>query len=126
MYCLSLKELNNKLNKIDKNSFILIRLNISTRKIEHENFSKKDSKEALKRYSLYEQTLSENPNIIVALLSTDAIGGLQEAYPNYFADSEMFLQYINIIEATVQLIIIKKRLNQIISNQDVKNTSEIV
>ena len=126
LYCLSLKELNNKLNKIDKNSFILIRLNISTRKIEHENFSKKDSKEALKRYSLYEQTLSENPNIIVALLSTDAIGGLQEAYPNYFADSEMFLQYINIIEATVQLIIIKKRLNQIISNQDVKNTSEIV
>ena len=62
----------------------------------------------------------------MALLSTDAIGGLQEAYPNYFVDSEMFLQYINIIEATVQLIIIKKRLNQIISNQDVKNTSEIV
>lgn len=113
LYCLSLKELNQKLSKSDKNSFILIRLNIAARKLEHENFSKKESKEALERYSLYEQTLSQNPNIIVALLSTDAIGGLQEAYPNYFADSEMFLKYINIIEATVQLIMIKKHLNHI-------------
>lgn len=114
-YCLSLKELNTKLNKIDKNSFILIRLDIKTRKIEHENFPKKDSKEALERYSLYEQTLSKNPNIIVALLSTDAIGGLQEAYPNYFADSEMFLKYINIIEATAQLIIIRRHITNITS-----------
>lgn len=122
-YCLSLTELNMKLNKTDKNSFILIRLNIATRKIEHEKFSKKESKEALKFYSLYEQTLSKNPNIIVALLSTDAIGGLQEAYPNYFADSEMFIQYINIIEAAVQIILIKKQLNQLVSAQ-AKNISE--
>lgn len=122
-YCLSLTELNMKLNKTDKNSFILIRLNIATRKIEHEKFSKKESKEALKLYSLYEQTLSKNPNIIVALLSTDAIGGLQEAYPNYFADSEMFIQYINIIEASVQIILIKKKLNQLVSAQ-AKNISE--
>lgn len=124
-YCLSLTELNMKLNKTDKNSFILIRLNIATRKIEHEKFSKKESKEALKLYSLYEQTLSKNPNIIVALLSTDAIGGLQEAYPNYFADSEMFIQYINIIEAAVQIILIKKQLNQLVSAQ-AKNISETV
>lgn len=127
LYCLSLKELNQKLSKSDKNSFILIRLNIAARKLEHENFSKKESKEALERYSLYEQTLSQNPNIIVALLSTDAIGGLQEAYPNYFADSEMFLKYINIIEATVQLIMIKKHLNHISSQyQSVKDQPEIV
>ncbi|BFM36828.1 MULTISPECIES: RelA/SpoT domain-containing protein [Acinetobacter] len=127
LYCLSLKELNQKLSKSDKNSFILIRLNIAARKLEHENFSKKESKEALERYSLYEQTLSQNPNIIVALLSTDAIGGLQEAYPNYFADSEMFLKYINIIEATVQLIMIKKHLNHISSqSQSVKDQPEIV
>lgn len=127
LYCLSLKELNQKLSKSDKNSFILIRLNIAARKLEHENFSKKESKEALERYSLYEQTLSQNPNIIVALLSTDAIGGLQEAYPNYFADSEMFLKYINIIEATVQLIMIKKHLNHISSqSRSVKDQPEIV
>ena len=127
LYCLSLKELNQKLSKSDKNSFILIQLNIAARKLEHENFSKKESKEALERYSLYEQTLSQNPNIIVALLSTDAIGGLQEAYPNYFADSEMFLKYINIIEATVQLIMIKKHLNHISSqSQSVKDQPEIV
>lgn len=125
LYCLSLRELNTKLNKIDKNSFILIRLNISKGKIEHEHFPKKDSKKALERYSLYEQTLSKNPNIIVALLSTDALGGLQEAYPNYFADSEMFIKYINIIEATVQLIIIKKHLNYVsLNSQDIKNQHE--
>lgn len=110
LYCESLRELNKNISKNDKNSFILIRLNIATKKIEHENFSKKENTVALERYSLYEQTLSQNPNIIVALLSTDAIGGLQEAYPNYFADSEMFIKYINIIEATIQLIMIKRRL----------------
>lgn len=114
LYCLSLKDLNSRLMATtDKQGFILIRLNIKTRKIEHENFSKKDNKQALERYSLYEQTLSKNPNIIVALLSTDAIGGLQEAYPNYFADSEMFLSYINIIESVIKLVSIKKYLNDI-------------
>lgn len=110
VYCSSLKELNTELNTTDKKSFILIRLNTKTGKVENEKFSKKESKNALEIYSFYEQTLSKNPDIIVALLSTDAIGGLQEAYPNYFADSETFLNYIHIIEMSVKMRLIKEKL----------------
>ena len=38
----------------------------------------------------------QNHNI-VALVSTNAIGGVQEAYPNYFADSKDFIKYLQII-----------------------------
>ncbi len=37
---------------------------------------------------------------IVALVSTNAIGGVQEAYPNYFADSEDFIKYLHIINSS--------------------------
>lgn len=34
-------------------------------------------------------------NTVVALVSTDSIGGLREAYPNYFADSTLFSENIS-------------------------------
>ena len=44
-----------------------------------------------------------NKKMIITLLSTDAVGGLKEAYPNYFADSEIFLDNIRYIKMVVGL-----------------------
>ena len=44
----------------------------------------------LEKYSLV------NENHICALVSTMSIGGIEEAYPNYFADSTKFIQYLEL------------------------------
>ena len=50
-------------------------------------------------YLMEEKKSFQNHNI-VALVSTNAIGGVQEAYPNYFADSEDFIKYLHIINSS--------------------------
>lgn len=35
---------------------------------------------------------------VIALVSSAAVGGIREAYPNYFADSTEFPELLNIIE----------------------------
>ncbi|WP_193220935.1 RelA/SpoT domain-containing protein [Aliarcobacter butzleri] len=45
---------------------------------------------------LLEEKKSFKSNNIVALVSTNAIGGVKEAYPNYFADSNDFIKYLQI------------------------------
>ncbi|WP_301430869.1 hypothetical protein [Acinetobacter baumannii] len=103
-YCVTLNDLNKVLAaKTNKDGFMLIRLNVQTRKIEHEFFTNSEQTLASQRYSQYEQLLSKNEKWIVALLSTNAIGGLKEAYPNYFADSEIFLSYIGLIKIAAVL-----------------------
>lgn len=46
--------------------------------------------EAAVEYANAEKKAATKSKIIVALVSTDSIGGLREAYPNYFADSTLF------------------------------------
>lgn len=103
-YCVSLNDINKVLGaKSYKNGFVLIRLNIQTGKIEDEFFDNSEQTLASQRYSQYEQLLSKDEKWIVALLSTNAIGGLKEAYPNYFADSEIFLSYVGLIKIAAML-----------------------
>ncbi|MDV8157993.1 RelA/SpoT domain-containing protein [Acinetobacter bereziniae] len=104
IYCESLNDLNKVLGaKSYKDGFVLIRLNVQTGKIEDEFFKSSDQTLASQRYSQYEKLLSKNEKWIVALLSTNAIGGLKEAYPNYFADSEIFLSYIGLIKIAAMI-----------------------
>ncbi|MCH7336682.1 RelA/SpoT domain-containing protein [Acinetobacter sp. NIPH 2699] len=104
VYCSSLNDLNKGIvAKKYTEGLVLIRLNVQTGKIEDEFFKKSEQTLASQRYSQYEQLLSKDKKWIVALLSTNAIGGLKEAYPNYFADSEIFLSYIGLIKIAATL-----------------------
>lgn len=90
--------LNNiQINNNNKNGYLLVRLNIKQNQIDTEFFEINKKDDALNQYSLYEQTLSQNKNWIIALISTNAVGGLKEAYPNYFADCKLFIQVIQMI-----------------------------
>lgn len=87
--------------KSTKSGYLLVRLNTKSDKLDSEFFDVSKNNNALKYYSLYEQTLSKNKDWVVALISTNAIGGLREAYPNYFADCKLFLEFIQIIRYPV-------------------------
>jgi len=45
-------------------------------------------------YTEAEKQSAGKEYIVVALVSTVALGGIKEAYPNYFADSTEFLKYL--------------------------------
>ena len=103
-YCKAAEKINKELMyKNYKDGFVLMRLNVQSHKIEEEFFNRSEHALASLRYSQYEQLLSKDEKWIITLLSTDAVGGLKEAYPNYFADSEIFLNYISYIKMAAEL-----------------------
>ena len=54
---------------------------------------------ANEKYVEIEKEIEGNSSKIVALVSTQAVGGIKEAYPNYFADGQKLLFYMKIFEA---------------------------
>ncbi len=57
----------------------------------------------VEHYLELEKTSLKSPEKVVAFVSTDALGGLKEAYPNYFADSAKFVWHLETILARGQL-----------------------
>lgn len=51
-------------------------------------------------YTEKEKNNSTKSGIVVALVSSTEVGGIQEAYPNYFADSEKFMELVEIVNKT--------------------------
>ena len=62
-------------------------------------FSESDISLAEKEYAEIERSTVDNQSIVVALVSTTAVGGIREAFPNYFADSTDFLTHLRLIIA---------------------------
>ena len=98
-YATSLHKIESQiLNQKNKQGYVLLRLNVLSGNLETEFFEKEKYPDASKQYSFYETTLSQNKNWVVALVSSNAVGGIRQAYPNYFADSEVFWSYITLIK----------------------------
>jgi len=97
-YARSLHSIDEKILKgKSKQGYVLLRLNVFTGRLDTEYYDKSQYSEASKRYSFYETTLAANKSWVVALVSSNAVGGIKEAYPNYFADSKVFWNYIALI-----------------------------
>ena len=77
--------------------YALIRVDTEARQIQTWIFDKAKSEEAETSYTELEKETIKNKKIVVALVSTTAIGGLREAFPNYFADSSEFLKHLLVI-----------------------------
>ena len=59
---------------------------------------------AVEQYLFNEQISLKTPDLVVALVSTDSLSGLKEAYPNYFADSAVFIEHLRTILARAELM----------------------
>ncbi|UUS56800.1 MULTISPECIES: RelA/SpoT domain-containing protein [unclassified Acinetobacter] len=77
--------------------YILVRLNTNTKSIQCDYFKKEEAEKASEYYTLLESTIQEGSNWIVALVSSNAVDGIKQAYPNYFADSRNFLTFLGFI-----------------------------
>lgn len=109
-----IKELNNKLNALNKLSgytiasnivmdkkmdkvkkFILLKLDTKNRIIHYTPF--KDEQQAQDQYINEEKLSMNNSYINILLVKESSIKQLLKSYPNYFADSEIFIYQLNMI-----------------------------
>lgn len=90
----SLRIANQHISDQKVSGYVLLRIDTRKSTVETTLFNEQENDAAEKTYLKYEKDASNSTDIVVALVSTTAVGGIREAYPNYFADSSDFLKYL--------------------------------
>jgi len=73
---------------------IVLELNLDTESIQGFGYRSNELEEATSKYRMLEERSWGNPRIDVVLVSTDSLGALQQAYPNYFRDVREFWSFV--------------------------------
>lgn len=92
----SIKLANEHIESVTDAQYTLLTINTKNKTLHSVLFSRDQFEEAAKQYLLAEKNAIADDGIVVALVSTDSLGGIKEAYPNYFADSSIFIKHISI------------------------------
>jgi ppGpp synthetase/RelA/SpoT-type nucleotidyltranferase len=79
--------------------YVLLKINTIESVVNSKIFSKDESKTAEENYVEAEKEAVQTEGLVVALVSSSAVGGIKEVYPNYFADSSKFLELIPFISS---------------------------
>lgn len=96
VFARSLKVIGEELDSIGSNGYVLLEINTLTKSLEYTLFNHDEAENAQNIYTETEKVTS-NSHIIVALVYANAVGGIKEAYPNFFADSTKFSEHLKII-----------------------------
>ena len=98
----SLKVIDTKLTglKSTEYGYVLLEIDIPNLNLSTRFFPNEESEDAEAAYLASEKEAAEKESLVVALVSTSAVGDIKKAYPNYFADSSKFLSYVDIIQKT--------------------------
>ncbi|ROU00826.1 (p)ppGpp synthetase [Marinobacter sp. R17] len=93
-YAHSLKVADEHISAQKADGYVLLRVDTVKKQVESTIFPTSQNEMAEKKYVEYEKESANKSNLVVALVSTTAVGGIKEAYPNYFADSTDFIKYL--------------------------------
>jgi len=74
--------------------WFLLQLDPQRRWIKVDSFPEKNSMEAFEKYVSAEAPERDAPSTNVVLVSADSLSALKRAYPNYWADTNMFVQIL--------------------------------
>ena len=77
------------------NRFYLLKLNPSASQLTVAGYSSRELGKAHEEYASAENEVRMNPGTDAVLVSVDSLTSLRRAYPNYFADTDVFLQLVN-------------------------------
>ena len=99
-FSLSLQSTNKHIEEVSLNGYVLIIIDkidqvsfgVSSKIFPSDKFT-----DATDEYFEAEKNVLINKHFVTALVSTNAVGGIKKAYPNYFADATKFLEYVNMI-----------------------------
>jgi ppGpp synthetase/RelA/SpoT-type nucleotidyltranferase len=97
-FAASLKVVDGRLNETKEDAgFVLLRIDLAKKTVESAMFASSATKKAESEYSEAEAETAKLESIVVALVSSTAVGGIKEAYPNYFADSSNFIHHLRLV-----------------------------
>lgn len=90
----SLKIVDERLSQVTVDGYALIEVDTKKKQVKCSLFSDDMTEDAEEQYTKAEKAAAATDHLVVALVSTTAVGGIKEAYPNYFADSTDFVQHL--------------------------------
>lgn len=102
-YSNSLKIVDGRISENAVDGYALIIVDTSKSTVTASLFNKDENEAAEREYIQAEKKFAGRKEIVVALVSTTAVGGIKEAYPNYFADSKDFILHLLFI-TNIQLV----------------------
>lgn len=96
-YAGSLKLIESHVKK-EIEGYNLIQIDFMEQTVEVTTFPFDQFEAATEEYLKHEKRAAKNTNFVVALVSSYSIDNLKEAYPNYFADSALFVYHLREVE----------------------------
>ena len=81
-------------NDVENAHWYLLQLDPKAMQLVVSGFKLQEREEAERRYAEAESKIREYPGTDAVLVSVESASALQKAYPNYFADTEMFVQLL--------------------------------
>lgn len=94
-YSKTMKIINDSISKHDH--FFIIQLDTINQQSKIITFKQSQSEQASKEYAKLEDINKENKAVDVVLVSVSSLDQLRKAYPNYFADTKIFMDVIKSI-----------------------------
>lgn len=74
--------------------FYLMQLDPESKTLTIQGFSEKEGAEASVKYAEAEEAAKRKPGTDAVLVSVESVGSLAKAYPNYFADTRLFVELL--------------------------------
>lgn len=81
--------------KENRTDYFLLELDITKRRVKISRFRSSDLDSASKNYLEIEKNSQDKTDFDAVLVSAESLKSLKSAYPNYFADSGEFLDYMH-------------------------------
>lgn len=75
--------------------YILLSIDVKKKRLSMSVFDKAEFGEAAEKYLEEEKQAAVSGQKVVVLVSTEAVGGIKAAYPNYFGDSSRFISLLS-------------------------------
>lgn len=96
-YAESLKVIEQGLREFEGSGYALLEVDTVKGELKWTLFTNDNNQGAEEAYIKAEKKALEQAGMVVALVSAAAAGGIKEAYPNFFADSNMFVNHVTLI-----------------------------
>ncbi|WP_040557224.1 RelA/SpoT domain-containing protein [Reinekea blandensis] len=103
-FAASVKVIEEHLKSDERTGYVLVELDVKKNILKTRTFLESESRAAEAKLTEIERREFSRKDFICALVSTNSISGLKEAFPNYFADSTNFITFLKLIEEAAMFV----------------------
>ena len=90
--------IDDRLKDIGIKGYVLLQINLTEKTVMTEVIDEKEAEKANYLYVEAEKKAALENHTVVALIFSNAVGGIKSAYPNYFSDYSQFIKYLSYVK----------------------------